>query len=468
MRRGGRGAADRSFLRWLSLSADMAVVIYRLNSSRVPLGKSGTGQKPRRTTTPELSRSRLTLTTSSGRPVGAQRGGADRHQQSLAPVRHHAQQEGRPIAIAPMASTERPTHLSLTAEQRAIVEHGDGPAVVIAGAGTGKTRVIVERVRWLLETKPDLQPESILVLTYNVKAAKELQSRIEDAVGPTTRARLSISNFHSFCHGILSEAGAEAGLPANPDVLDGIGQLLLIRDLRPNLDLVYHSRDSNLAEFVKFINRAKDELVTPADFDRFVAQERRTFEDRYGSYADAVASLATQGNLKPPREVRKEYAKLRANERAQATDYETDAVEKTADREARRTIGGTGRALYRSQFPEEQHAEIDELAHTYVKDGAALEVLRLTEIASVYRAYQEELAKRGALDFGEQIAAVTRLFKQRPNILRRWQRQFRHILVDEFQDVNIAQIELIELLGRTPDRPDNVMVVGDDDQSIYR
>ena len=53
-------------------------------------------------------------------------------------------------------------------------------------------------------------------------------------------------------------------------------------------------------------------------------------------------------------------------------------------------------------------------------------------------------------------------------MLRRWQRQFQHILVDEFQDANIAQIELIELLGRTPDRPDNVMVVGDDDQSIYR
>ena len=80
----------------------------------------------------------------------------------------------------------------------------------------------------------------------------------------------------------------------------------------------------------------------------------------------------------------------------------------------------------------------------------------------------EELARRGALDFGEQIAAVTQLFKVRPNLLRRWQRQFAYILIDEFQDVNIAQIELVELLGRTPDRPDNVMVVGDDDQSIYR
>jgi DNA helicase-2/ATP-dependent DNA helicase PcrA len=103
-----------------------------------------------------------------------------------------------------------------------------------------------------------------------------------------------------------------------------------------------------------------------------------------------------------------------------------------------------------------------------VADGAALEVLRLSELALVYHAYEAERERRGALDFGEQVAAVIRLFRERPNVLRRWQRHFRYILVDEFQDANIAQVELIEVLGRTPDRPDNVMVVGDDDQSIYR
>ena len=95
-------------------------------------------------------------------------------------------------------------------------------------------------------------------------------------------------------------------------------------------------------------------------------------------------------------------------------------------------------------------------------------MLRLSELALVYRAYEAERERRGALDFGEQVAAVIRLFRERPNVLRRWQRRFRYLLVDEFQDANVAQIELIELLGRTPDRPDNVMVVGDDDQSIYR
>ena len=143
-------------------------------------------------------------------------------------------------------------------------------------------------------------------------------------------------------------------------------------------------------------------------------------------------------------------------------------MEKIADREARRAVWGTGYAIAKSHLTPEQREAVDRLAATYVADGAALEVLRLSELGLVYRAYEAERERRGALDFGEQIAAVIHLFRRRPNVLRRWQRRFRYLLVDEFQDANVAQIELVELLGRTPDRPDNVMVVGDDDQSIYR
>ena len=170
--------------------------------------------------------------------------------------------------------------------------------MVIAGAGTGKTRVIVERVRHLLATHEDLLPENLLVLTYNVKAARELRERIQAAIGPATAARLTVANFHSFCVQVLTESASEADLPPHPDVLDGIGQFLLLRDLRDRLNLVYHGPWS-LTEFVKFINRAKDELVTPADFDAFVAGERSTFEDRYGPYADAAARLLTNATSSP-------------------------------------------------------------------------------------------------------------------------------------------------------------------------
>ncbi len=395
----------------------------------------------------------------------------------------------------------------LTDEQRRIVEWGDGPLVVIAGAGTGKTRVIVERVRWLLETlgaatvapdgslrcaypSPDapvsepfagpLLPEQILVLTYNVKAARELGERIEKAVGPGTRARLAIGNFHSFCHRVLTDSAADAGLPTRPDVLDGVGQLLLLRDLRPDLPLRYYSGrgalDYWLGALVGFINRAKDELVTPAEVAAFAERERAAFEQRFGSFDRAIERVSALGDLEPLRKVRPAYAELRRAERAAETgeaggeDHAPDieAVEKAADREARRTLWGDGRAHGRTEFDPADHPRIEALAASYVEDAATLEVMRMGELAVVYQAYQDELARRGAIDFGEQISLVTQLFKRKPNVLRRYQRTFRHLLVDEFQDANIAQIELIELLGRTPDRPDNVMVVGDDDQSIYR
>jgi DNA helicase-2/ATP-dependent DNA helicase PcrA len=409
----------------------------------------------------------------------------------------------------------------LTDEQERIVSWEDGPLVVIAGAGTGKTRVIVERVRRLLETKgaphdaadastaaeapatvdplalpaeaasadPDdsfagpLLPEQILVLTYNVKAAKELADRLEKALGPAVRARLAVANFHSFCHRILVESAPDAGLPSMPDVLDGVGQVLLLRDLRPGLPLLYYSGRGNpflgLDRFVAFINRAKDELVSPDDFDAYLAAEQAAFEGRYGPYDRALERLEALGSFDRGRnDTRGAYASFRATERAAAAenpaaenpaaDPNFEKVEKIADREARRAVWGTGYAISRGHLTDEQREAAEHLAATYVADGAALEVLRLSELALVYRAYEAERERRGALDFGEQVAAVIRLFRDRPNVLRRWQRRFRYLLVDEFQDANVAQVELIELLGRTPDRPDNVMVVGDDDQSIYR
>jgi len=174
---------------------------------------------------------------------------------------------------------------ALTPDQRRIIEWGDGPLVVIAGAGTGKTRVIVERCRYLLDHQEGLLPEQILVLTYNVKAAHELQERLDATVGRATRARMTVSNFHSFCQRILTESAADAGLPPRPDVLDGVAQVLLLKDIRPQLPLVYHT-DWWLSSFVQFINRAKDELVTPAAFDAFVGEERRVFEERIGSFEE--------------------------------------------------------------------------------------------------------------------------------------------------------------------------------------
>ena len=352
----------------------------------------------------------------------------------------------------------------LTEEQRSAVEWGEGPLMVLAGAGTGKTTVVVERVRYLLNQDPTLAPENILVLTYNVRAAAELSHRFESAIGIERTARLWVHNFHSFGNRLLAAHRAELGLADGGGVLDPIGQQLLLLELRPQMNgFVYHDLSLNpgpvLRGFAAMIGRAKDELVTPVDYATFVAGRRRAFEGEFGDWkaaAEAVRRRRTDNELGPIKEVR---AELR---------HSMEAGERRADREARRQASGMGQAVGAKRLTPEQQDVASSLKETYLRDAAALEVLRLSEEAEVYGIYQRTLHERGLVDFGEQQLRAIELLSERPNLLRRYQRQFRHVLVDEFQDANMAQILLLELVGRGPDKADNVVVVGDDDQSIYR
>ncbi len=355
-----------------------------------------------------------------------------------------------------------PGTFALSDEQRRAVEWGDGPLMVLAGAGTGKTTVIVERVAHLLATDASLQPEQILVLTYNVKAAAELVERFERRLGVDEASRLWVRNFHSFGHRVMSENRAELGLPPAVDVLDPIGQRLLLREIRPSLELLYYGnrdRNANLGQFADLISRAKDELVSPAEYAAVAEARRQDFERR--AWPDTLETCIESlrgGTLGPVKWVRPFLSH----------DNAGHEVRREARRQARREVRGDGRAGWPDELTPEQYERHERLWPTFERDAEALEVVRLQEEASVYAAYQEALHERGALDFGEQILRVIELFQNFPNVLRRYQQQFRHVLVDEFQDANVAQIRLLELLGRAPGRPDNVVVVGDDDQSIYR
>ena len=370
------------------------------------------------------------------------------------------------MVVAERESEIGPRGFELTPEQHTAVEWGDGPLMVLAGAGTGKTTVVVERVRHLLAAQPDLAPENILVLTYNVRAAAELIERLERLLGLETASRLWVHNFHSFGNRILSDHRADLGLAENNDVLDGVGQRLLLRELRPQFaHFLYHpmARDVNGAgRFAEVISRAKDELVTPDEYIAHANRQRSEFEARYGAsvFEKAVEELRereSKGNLWQVQLVRRDLAK-----------GGLEAAQKTAGREARREASGIGQALWPREMTPQQQNLAKGLEPTFIRDAEALDVLRVMEEAEAYATYQRTLRERGLLDFGEQQALAIQLLTERPNILRRYQDQFRHVLVDEFQDANMAQILLLELVGRGPNKPDNVVVVGDDDQSIYR
>jgi DNA helicase II / ATP-dependent DNA helicase PcrA len=282
-------------------------------------------------------------------------------------------------------ATSRESFIALNAQQRRAVEHGDGPLLVIAGAGTGKTRVITERIRQLLESNPELAGENILGLTFTDKAAGQMKSRVVKAVGDRAEG-IWLSTFHSFCLEKILRL-------ANPDlkILEDIDHWILLRRHMAELDLKHFRRLAEpgefLNDFLKFFSRCQDELVTPNDFQNHVDKSRQAY-------------LAQRASLDP--DVRK--------------------------------------------LEEE---ELD----------------RQDELARVYRVSERLLRERHLLTFGAQLMQAVQLLRTDAALLQNLRDQFHHILVDEFQDTNIVQLELLWLLAG---ERRNIVAVGDDDQAIYR
>ncbi len=286
----------------------------------------------------------------------------------------------------PISRSESEPGFPLNAEQRAAVEHGEGPLLVVAGAGTGKTRVITERIRNLLESDPTLAGENILGLTFTNKAAGEMKHRVVKAAGKERAEDVWLSTFHKFCLEKILQG-------VNPDIqsLDDLDHRILMRRNIADLGLVLFRRLAEPAEFLKdfqtFFSRCQDELVTPDDYQRYVDVLRREHDARKGA-------------------------------------FEPDAL----------VI-------------------------------AEAEVARQEELARVYRVSERLLRERNLYTFGAQLLQAVEALRSDADLLARMRDQYRYILVDEFQDTNIAQLELLWLLAG--DRR-NILAVGDDDQAIYR
>jgi DNA helicase II / ATP-dependent DNA helicase PcrA len=285
-----------------------------------------------------------------------------------------------------MTTNQNPARNSgLNAEQRAAVEHGDGPLLVVAGAGTGKTRVIIERIRTLLENDPELAGENILGLTFTDKAAGQMKYRVVKAIGERAEG-VWLSTFHAFCIEQVLRS-------VHPEIqpLDDIDHKILLRRHIGELDLKHFRRLQDpgefISDFVTFFSRCQDELVTPDDYQRYVHGRRQRHEEEKKS-------------------------------------LEADAL---------------------------RIAEED--------------IARQEELARVYRVSERLLRERNLLTFGAQLMHTVELLRDDEALRRRMHEQYRYILVDEFQDTNIAQLELLWLLAG--DRR-NIVAVGDDDQAIYR
>jgi DNA helicase II / ATP-dependent DNA helicase PcrA len=244
-------------------------------------------------------------------------------------------------------------------QREAVTAPPEVPLLVVAGAGSGKTRVLTHRVAWLI-AEQRVSPFALLAITFTNKAAGEMKERVGTLVGPVAH-RMWVSTFHSACARILRREASALGIRSSFSIYDQSDSVRLVDYVR---------RDLNL------------------DPKRF-----------------------------PPRRLASQISALK---------NELVSAEQAADQAA----GPAERRL-----------------------------------ADVYREYQRRLLEASAADFDDLLLLAVRLFREHPDVLDKWRKRFRHVLVDEFQDTNGAQWELVRLL--TEDHR-SVMVVGDQDQSVYR
>jgi len=252
----------------------------------------------------------------------------------------------------------------LNDRQREAVLHTEGPLMIVAGAGSGKTKVLTTRVAHLMANGVDAF--HILALTFTNKAAKEMKERVEHILGNHEARNLYIGTFHSVFARILRSEAPRLGYPSNFSIYDTDDAKSVVKAVINELNL--DDKHYKPAAVYNRISSAKNALVGPAEYaiDYYIQQED-----------------------------------LRANRPA---------------------------------------------------------------IAQIYEAYVRRCFKNGAMDFDDLLLKFYELLKNVPESLSKYQRKFKYILIDEYQDTNPAQYEIIKLLGAMHE---NVCVVGDDAQSIY-
>ena len=249
---------------------------------------------------------------------------------------------------------------TLNPQQQEAVYHTEGPLLILAGAGSGKTRVLTHRIAYLIDEK-GVNPWNILAITFTNKAASEMRERVDKIVGFGSES-IWVSTFHSTCVRILRRHIDRLGFDNRFAIYDTEDQKTLMKEIcrKLNIDTKIYKERSLLAQ----ISHAKDELITP------------------------------------------------------------DEMELNAG----------------SDFNKKK-------------------------VAAVYREYQASLRKNNALDFDDLIVKTVELFQNCGDVLENYQERFKYIMVDEYQDTNTAQFKFVSLLAS---KYENLCVVGDDDQSIYK
>jgi len=363
-------------------------------------------------------------------------------------------------------------YAGLNTAQKQAVDAIDGPVLVVAGPGTGKTQLLSARVAQILR-KTDTLPQNILCLTFTESGAQNMRDRLTRFIGKNAYD-VQIGTYHAFGGDLIRRYPEYFTETRLERPVDELGKRQILTEIvdrlsyRSPLKQAHH----HLGDLMSTISEVKRGLLTPeslrdiaagnmavieqaskvigdslADYTKRLPSKLATSEPIFGEIYGELAGLAETATVYPPFE---NLAQL-ASEQLEKALTEASEIGKT-----------TPLTAWKNGW-------LAKNADNQFVLAGALEAARIAELANVLEAYEKALADRGLYDFDDMILRSIRALEDNTELKYTLQERYQYVLLDEFQDTNAAQLRLVELLTDNPaneGRP-NVLAVGDDDQAIY-
>lgn len=366
-----------------------------------------------------------------------------------------------------MVKTYKQEYARLNAEQRQAVDYIEGPLLVIAGPGTGKTQLLSLRVANILQ-KTDADPENILCLTFTNKAAGNMRSRLGQLVGPEAKS-VTVKTFHSLAADIINQypdnfwAGAKLSVAPDAIQTEIIQNILASLPHDNPLSSTFNGNFTALPDVRQALKLCKEAGLTPEELNEVIKQNLAYLDVIEPKLVDLLTAPLAYKNLTS---LQPKVDRLPKQKPSHNLVLALDEVIKESLDQAISQDAGTNKTKNTGKWKARWLQTINGQKGLFKERSRNQWWLA---VADVYQEYRQSLHQRGYYDYADMLIEVLEQLDTHSDMLADLQEHFRYVLIDEFQDTNAAQLRLARLIAdhySNNGRP-NIMAVGDDDQSIF-
>ena len=356
--------------------------------------------------------------------------------------------------------------MGLNTKQKEAVEYLEGPLLVLAGPGTGKTQLLSEKVAYILKNT-DTNPENILCLTFTETGAANMRERLKTIIG-RAGTRVTIGTYHAFGQEILAQYKnyAEDYDRKLDNAIDEVTQFKIVKKIRDGLSGRDILRGDNVKDIISVISEAKAAGLSSDDLMKVAEQnmaDSEVISEAISSFLKKIVPRAFRESYekayRPIFEVLKEYQETKPI----VLGVERSIAGMSRDLEAAITEAEEKQKITPLSAWKDKYFEKDSRGEYRLKDRVANK--KLLSIARVMGGYQEHLQMEGLFDFDDMIEEAARALEADAGFRMSLSEKYQFILLDEFQDTNPSQFRIVKLL--TDYEKPMIMAVGDDDQAIY-